>query len=146
MPASIKIFLILFLFFLNGFVKSQEISGKKKITDTLAYAKKFETNKEKYIGKPFSLLLKDMIQMQFKKAKSEFREDINNPLPSTSFSFSDKDINSGNNVIMIIKWKADDSATTPLEFFEQEHNYRFTPNEKNFLEKKIVTDITVYKR
>lgn len=146
MSASIKIFFTVFLILMNGFFKSQQISGKKSITDTLAYAKKFETNKEKYIGKPFSLLLKDMIQMQFKKAKSEFREDMNNPLPSTSFSFSDRDINSGNNVIMIIKWKADDSATTPLEFFEQEHNYRFTPNEKNFLEKKIVTDITVYKR
>lgn len=146
MPVSIKLLFSIFLFFLNGSVKSQT-SGKKAVTDTLSYAKKFEINKEKYIGKPFSLLLKDLTQMQPKKAKSEFREDMNNPLPSTSFSFSDKkDINSGSDVIMIIKWKADDTATTPLEFFEQEHNYQFTPNEKNFLEKKIVMDITVYKR
>ncbi len=145
MITPVKLLLSAFLLFLNIFVKSQESSGKKMVTDTLAYAKKFETNKEKYIGKRFSLLLKDMIQMQFKKVKSEFREETNNPLPSTSFSFSDKDINSENNVIMIIKWKPDNTATTPLEFFEQEHNYRFTPNEKNFLEKKIVIDITVYK-
>jgi hypothetical protein len=144
MVTPVKLLLSAFLLFLNIFVKSQESSGKA-ITDTLTYAKRFETNKEKYIGKRFSLLLKDMIQMQFKKVKSEFREDTNNPLPSTSFSFSDKDINSENNVIMIIKWKPDNTATTPLEFFEQEHNYRFTPNEKNFLEKKIVIDITVYK-
>lgn len=146
MSISIKLLLSAFLFFINGLAKSQKTSGKKAVTDTLAYAKKFEINKEKYIGKPFSLLLKDMIQIQPKKAKSDFREDMNNPLPSTSFSFSDKDFNSMNNVMMIIKWKADDSATTPLEFFEQEHNYRFTLNERNFLEKKTVTDITVYKR
>lgn len=146
MPASIKLLLCVFLCLLNGFIKSQETSGKKAVSDTLSYVKKFEINKEKYIGKPFSLLLKDMTQMQPKKNKSEFREDTTNPLPSTSFSFSDKDINSVNNVTMTIKWKADDRATTPLEFFEQEHNYRFTPNEKNFLEKKIVMDITVYKR
>lgn len=144
MVTPVKLLLSAFLLFLHIFVKSQESSGKA-ITDTLTYAKRFETNKEKYIGKRFSLLLKDIIQMQFKKVKSEFREDTNNPLPSTSFSFSDKDINSENNVIMIIKWKPDNTATTPLEFFEQEHNYRFTPNEKNFLEKKIVIDITVYK-
>lgn len=146
MAAPLKLPLFVFLFFLNGFIKSQEVSGKKTVTDTLAYAKRFEINKEKYIGKPFSLLLKDMSQMQPKQAKSEFREDTSNPLPSTAFTFSDKDINSGNNVMMIIRWKPDDTATTPLEFFEQEHNYRFTPNEKNFLEKKIVWDLTVYKR
>ncbi|SMP07148.1 hypothetical protein [Chryseobacterium profundimaris] len=146
MSTSIKLLLATFLILMNCFVKSQQISGKKEITDTLAYAKKFEINKEKYIGKPFSVLLKDMVQMQPKKAKSEFREDMYNPLPSTSFSFSDKEINSLNDVMMIIKWKADDASTTPLEFFEQEHNYRFTPNEKNFLEKKTVMDITVYKR
>jgi hypothetical protein len=146
MRIDIKLLLNLFLFFLNGFVKSQEVSARRNVTDTLAYAKKFEMNKEKYIGKPFSLLLKDMAQMHPKKAKSEFREDTNNPLPSTSFTFSDKDIDSGNDVTMIIRWKADDATTTPLEFFEQEHNYRFTPNEKNFLEKKIIRDITVYKR
>lgn len=146
MAAPLKLLLFVFLFFLNGFLKSQETSGKKTITDTLAYAKRFEINKEKYIGKPFSLLLKDMVQMQPKQAKSEFREDTNYPLPSTVFTFSDKDINSGNGITMIVRWKADDTATTPLEFFEQEHNYRFTPNEKNFLEKKVIRDITVYKR
>jgi len=146
MAAPLKLLLFVFLFFLNGFLKSQETSGKKTITDTLSYAKRFEINKEKYIGKPFSLLLKDMVQMQPKQAKSEFREDTNYPLPSTAFTFSDKDINSGNGVTMIVRWKADDTATTPLEFFEQEHNYRFTPNEKNFLEKKVIRDITVYKR
>ena len=86
-----------------------------------------------------------MTQMQPKKAKSDLRDNPSNPLPSTLFRFSDKDINSANEVTLVITWKADDTPTTPIEFFEQEHNYRFTVNEKNFFEKKIVKDILVYK-
>jgi hypothetical protein len=140
MKIQINIILVILLLFLNGILKAQ-----KTVSDTLAYAKKFETNKEKYIGKPFSLLLKDMTQMQPKKAKSDLRDNPSNPLPSTLFRFSDKDINSANEVTLVITWKADDTPTTPIEFFEQEHNYRFTVNEKNFFEKKIVKDILVYK-
>lgn len=128
------------LLFLNVFVKAQ-----KTVTDTLAYAKKFETNKEKYIGKSFSLLLKDMAQLQPKKSKSDLKDDPNNPLPSTLFTFSDKDINSGHEVTLVIKWKADPTPTTPIEFSEQEHNYSFTLTEKNFFSKKIIRDIVVYK-
>ena len=121
------------LLFLNGFFNAQ-----KTVSDTLAYAKKFETNKQKYIGKPFSLLLKDMAQLQFKKAKSEIKEDDNNPLPSTLFKFSDKDINAANEVTFVIKWKPDPTPTTPLELFQEEHNYGFTVSEKNFLDKRII--------
>ncbi|ASW75077.1 hypothetical protein IQ37_00425 [Chryseobacterium piperi] len=140
MKIQINILLIGALLFLNGFLKAQ-----KTVSDTLAYAKKFETNKEKYIGKAFSLLLKDMVQLQPKTAKSDIQENVNNPLPSTLFRFSDKDMNSGNEVTLVIRWKPDNSPTTPIEFFEQEHNYRFTVSEKNFFEKKIIKDITVYK-
>ncbi|WP_449399795.1 hypothetical protein [Chryseobacterium wanjuense] len=62
MKIQINIILITLLLFLNGILKAQ-----KTVSDTLAYAKKFETNKEKYIGKPFSLLLKDMAQMHPKR-------------------------------------------------------------------------------
>ncbi|MBK1894441.1 hypothetical protein [Chryseobacterium paridis] len=128
------------LFFLNGHIKAQ-----KTVSDTLAYARKFETNKEKYIGKPFSLLLKDMTQLQPQKAKSDITDNQSNPLPSTSFRFSNKDINTDHEVTLTIKWKPDTSPTTPIEFFEQEHTYRFTVSEKNFFEKKIVRDIVVTK-
>lgn len=140
MKIQINILLIGTLLFLGSFLKAQ-----KTVSDTLAYVKKFETNKEKYIGKAFSLLLKDMVQLQPKKAKSDIQESVSNPLPSTLFRFSDKDMNSGNEVTLVIRWKPDNSPTTPIEFFEQEHNYRFTVNEKNFFEKKIIRDITVYK-
>jgi hypothetical protein len=129
------------MLFFNGFLKAQ-----KAVSDTLAYAKKFETNKEKYIGRPFSLLLKDMTQLQFKKAKSDIKEDENNPLPSTLFRFSNKDLSIGNEVTFVIKWKPDPTPTTPIEFAEQEHNYGFTMGERNFFEKKIITDIVVYKQ
>lgn len=140
MKVKTNILLIGVLLFLTGFLKAQ-----KTVSDTLAYAKKYETNKEKYIGRPFSLLLKDMAQLQPQKAKSDINDNHNNPLPSTSFRFSDKDINSSNEVTLVIKWKPDNSPTTPIEFFEQEHNYRFTVSERNFFEKKIVKDIVVYK-
>ncbi|WP_336689185.1 MULTISPECIES: hypothetical protein [unclassified Chryseobacterium] len=140
MKILLNIFGVTFFLFLNTALNAQ-----KTVSDTLAYAKKFETNKQKYIGKPFSLLLKDMTQLQFKKAKSDIKEDQENTLPSTIFRFSDKEVNSPNEVSFIIKWKTDNVPVTPIEFFEQEHNYRFTINERNFFEKKIIKDIVVYK-
>lgn len=140
MKILLNIFGLTFFLFLNTALNAQ-----KTVSDTLAYAKKFETNKQKYIGKPFSLLLKDMTQLQFKKAKSDIKEDQENTLPSTIFRFSDKEVNSPNEVSFIIKWKTDNLPVTPIEFFEQEHNYRFTINERNFFEKKIIKDIVVYK-
>lgn len=141
MKVYVTICLTAILLLLTGFSKAQ-----KPVNDTLAYLKKFETNKEKYIGKPFSLLLKDMTQLQPKKAKSDIREDLNNPLPSTSFTFSEKEIDSSHEATLSIRWKADDSPTAPIEFFEQEHNYHFTLNERNFFEKKMIRDIVVYKK
>lgn len=141
MKIQFNIFLICLLFFCSGFLKAQ-----KTVSDTLAYIKKFETNKDKYIGKKFSLLLKDMTQLQPKKAKSEIKEDPNNSLPSTLFIFSDKDINTRNEATLVIKWKADDTPTTPIEFAEQDHNFRFTVTERNLFEKKIIKDIVVYKQ
>lgn len=141
MKIQFNIFLISCLLFCSGFLKAQ-----KTVSDTLVYLKKFETNKEKYIGKKFSLLLKDMTQLQPKKAKSDIKEDPNNPLPSTLFIFSDKDINSGNETTLVITWKADPSPTTPIEFSEQDHNFRFTVTERNLFEKKIIKDIVVYKQ
>lgn len=140
MKILLNIFGVTFFLFLNTALNAQ-----KTVSDTLAYAKKFETNKQKYIGKSFSLLLKDMTQLQFKKAKSDIKEDQENTLPSTIFRFSDKEVNSPNEVSFIIKWKTDNLPVTPIEFFEQEHNYRFTINERNFFEKKIIKDIVVYK-
>ncbi|MCJ8152540.1 hypothetical protein MKJ01_02045 [Chryseobacterium sp. SSA4.19] len=141
MKIYVNICITAILLFLNGLSKAQ-----KPVNDTLVYLKKFETNKEKYIGKPFSLLLKDMVQLQPKKAKSDFREDLNNPLPNTSFTFSQKEMGSRPEATLSIRWKADDSPTAPIEFFEQEHNYFFTLNERNFFEKKIIKDIIVYKK
>ena len=140
MKILLNIFGVTFFLFLNTALNAQ-----KTVSDTLAYAKKFETNKQKYIGKPFSLLLKDMTQLQFKKAKSDIKEDQENTLASTIFRFADKEVNSPNEVSFTIKWKTDNLPVTPIEFFEQEHNYRFTINERNFFEKKIIKDIVVYK-
>ncbi len=133
--------------FLTGLLLliSSFFSAQKPVKDTLAYLKRFEINKEKYIGKPFSLLLKDMDQLQPVKARSDIQENTDNPLPSTLFTFSGRDISAGNQPSLVITWKPDDSPTTPLEFFQEEHNYRFTVSEKNYLEKKIIRNIIVSK-
>lgn len=141
MKIQLAIFLTGFFVFLTGLIEAQ-----KPVNDTLAYAKKFEINKDKYIGKPFSLLLKDMTQLQFKKAKSDIKADPNNTLPSTLFRFSDKDIDSGNEVNLVIRWKPDAASTTQIEFFQEEHNYGFTVNERNFFDKKEIRDIVVYRK
>ena len=133
-------FLIGTFLFSSGWLMAQ-----KPVKDTLAYLKKFETNKEKYIGKPFSLLLKDMTQLQPTKAKSDIKEDRDNPLPSTLFTFSEKEIISGAQPSLVITWKADSSPITPLEFFQEEHNYHFTVSEKNYFEKKIIKNIVISK-
>lgn len=142
MKIQLKIFLFGLLFFLNGFAKAQENSNKKAI-DTLSYLRKFEMNKDKYIGKRFGLLIKDMVQMQPKMAKSTFNEDVNNPMTSTSFKFSEKDFDTGNDFTLIVKWRADDIPTGPIQFAEEGNNYRFTVGQKNMLEKKIIRDIAV---
>lgn len=119
-----------------------KLTAQKSIKDTAAYLKKFETNREKYIGKPFSLLLKDMALLQIRKAKSEISEDAANILLTTRFLFSDQNIDSSQPAL-VIRWKADDAPVTPIEFLEQDHQYRFTVSERNFFEKKVIRDLMV---
>lgn len=127
------------------FLATGKVTAQKSIKDTAAYLKKFETNREKYIGKPFSLLLKDMAMLQIRKAKSEIGGDSSPVLLTTRFLFSDQDIDAPQQPALVIRWKADDAPVTPIEFMEQEHRYRFTVSERNFFEKKIIRDLMVYK-
>lgn len=120
-----------------------KLTAQKSVKDTAAYLKRFETNREKYIGKPFSLLLKDMALLQIRKAKSEISEDAATTLLTTRFLFSDQDIDVSQQPALVIRWKADDAPVAPLEFMEQDHQYRFTVSERNFFEKKIIRDLMV---
>lgn len=120
-----------------------KLTAQKSVKDTAAYLKRFETNREKYIGKPFSLLLKDMALLQIRKAKSEISEDAATTLLTTRFLFSDQDIDASQQPALVIRWKADDAPVAPLEFMEQDHQYRFTVSERNFFEKKIIRDLMV---
>jgi hypothetical protein len=58
-----KVCLIIFIYlFTNTIVKSQVTN----VLDTLGYLKTIESNKANYIGKPFSVLLKDLkIQINY---------------------------------------------------------------------------------
>ncbi|WP_326981858.1 hypothetical protein VUJ46_16710 [Chryseobacterium sp. MYb264] len=142
MKVRFNIFIFGILFFLNGFVKAQKTSDKKAV-DTVSYLRKFEMNKDKYIGKRFGLLMKDMIQMQPKMAKSVFNEDVNNPMTSTAFRFSEKSFDDTHTPTLIVKWRTDDIPTGPIQFAEEGNNYRFSLGQKNMLEKKIIKDIAL---
>jgi len=120
-----------------------KLTAQKSVKDTAAYLKRFETNREKYIGKPFSLLLKDMALLQIRKAKSEISEDAANTLLTTRFLFSDQDTDASQQPALVIRWKADNAPVAPLEFMEQDHQYRFTVSERNFFERKIIRDVMV---
>lgn len=127
------------------FLATGKVTAQKSIKDTAAYLRKFEINREKYIGKPFSLLLKDMALLQIRKAKSEIGGDSSPILLTTRFLFSDQDIDAPQQPALVIRWKADDAPVAPLEFMEEDHQYRFTVSERNFFEKKIIRDLMVYK-
>ena len=55
MKSTRTLLLIVFLTLFSGLSQAQ-----KAVSDTLAYANKFETNNENYIGQHVSLLLQDM--------------------------------------------------------------------------------------
>lgn len=133
--------MLFLLLFVSGFIHAQQkgmimtICMKRPVDDTLAYLKKFEMNKKLYIDKSFSLLLKDMTQLQPLKA---FTTDAR----TTVFRFSNKNIDS-KETSLIIHWKQD-MLVNPIQYFEKQNNYEFTVNEKNFYDPKIVEDIMVY--
>jgi hypothetical protein len=62
--------------------------------DTLNYIKSFETNKAKYIGKPFSVILNDLGEMQPKLVMPASGASINDLSKSifTLFRFVDREL------------------------------------------------------
>ncbi len=79
-----KLCLIIFIYLLtNNIVKSQVTNER----DTLGYLKTIESNKANYIGKPFSVLLKDLkFQIKFFSPFASLPYDKTKET-STSFSF-----------------------------------------------------------
>ena len=105
--------------------------------DTLNYLKQFEANKIKYIGKPFSVLLNDMTQIQPKTYWSFPSGMKKNISYDTTFYFGDNK--------MIIVWQ-NPIPRDQTYYYEQKNKRLFTIEEKNFYGFKIIKNIIVYRK
>lgn len=113
--------------------------------DTLTYLKKFETNKAKYIGKPFSILVNDLGDIQPKTVWSSAGRYINF-ITASRFEFTKKDLNfSGRNIILSIQWQHKKISRESINYYGKKNNYHFTEEEKEFYSDKIINNIIVYK-
>ena len=117
-------------------------------TDTLNYLKTFETNKSKYIGKAFSVLLSDMGKVQPKLVMPGSGQALNavNVSPFARFVFANRsDLYSYEVPIMRIVWK-DPLPADEVVNYRIKNNAFFTTEEKNYYSNKIVMNISVYMR
>lgn len=151
-----KLLIILLLIF-GSFSNAQEVIREKDGTvimmahcerkyarDTLAYLKEFEVSKERYIGKPFSLLLRDMTLVKPKTVAAAFHDRKKNKISGSMFKFSKKKPDVGKPVILLILWQ----ETLPrdgTQYYEQKNTFYFTNDEQDFYGSKIIKDIIVYR-
>ena len=116
--------------------------------DTLIYLRTFETNKSKYIGKAFSVLLSDMGKVQPKLVMPGSGQALNavNVSPFARFVFANRsDLYSYEVPIMRIVWKDPLPAETVYGNAVRDNSI-FTTEEKNYYSNKIVMNISVYMR
>lgn len=118
--------------------------ARKYARDTLAYLKEFEVAKDRYIGKPFSILLSDMTLVQPKTVSSEFHGRKKNITPGSRFKFSPGTPGVGNPATLLIRWQ-DPVPRDQTKYYEQKNSFYFTTEEKNFYGNKIVKDIFVFR-
>ena len=104
--------------------------------DTYNYIKEFETQKANYIGKPFSILMNNIVQVQ--------------PIKIWSFPDGQKKILSYNtkfyyiDAILVVEWQ-EPIPREQTKYYENKNQCKFTSDEKTFFGNKIIKDIVVYK-
>lgn len=126
-----KICIILILFIFNiGNVQAQV-----KENDTISQIKEIRLNKDKYIGKPFAVLLADL---KIKPALIISLSPANNRnvINTTTFYFR-SDLN---NYYIRIVWQ-DFITKKEVKGIEKTHKYKATNEGKNILKGYIVKDI-----
>ena len=112
--------------------------------DTLNYIKQFETNKAQYIGKPFSVLLADMKQIQPKTVWPLRHGRYKTFILGNSFKFVEMDF-SFNNVVTLSITGQDTIPIEQFNYYGKKNNYFFTQDEKLFYGNKIIKNIKVYR-
>lgn len=127
-----RIFLIISLFIVSVF------HGQDK--DLMTYLKKYETNKEQYIGKPLSVLLADMGKVQPTTVYSSGGRYLH-WVAWSFFGFS-----SDLNIRMTIAWSRKTVSREKANYYRMKNNKNFTKEEREFYSDKIIEDISVYDR
>jgi len=119
-----------------------------KAADTLNYLKTFETNKSKYVGKPFSVLLSDLGKVQPTLAMPGSGQALNDvsSSPRTYFMFGGRSRLYDYEIVNLeITWKDPLPADTVYGYAVKDNSY-FTTEQKNYYSNKIVMNIKVYRR
>lgn len=111
--------------------------------DTLNYLKTFEANKANYIGKPLSLLLDNMNQIQPETVWKTPLHGIRRFVSETVFSYNEKSpFVYGNVIFLSIIWK--ERIPYPnIEYYEKKNHFLFTADEKSFYGNKLIKDIKI---
>ncbi|MEZ7506135.1 hypothetical protein [Flavobacterium sp. Arc2] len=137
MKTSLKIFSAL-LFFFSVQTKAQTVSV------TLQYLKNnFELKKGDYIGKPFSVLLKDLnVKPTETFHVTPFRK--KNSVIGTYLYYFKKVYNATSSRInLYLTWQEQIPKET-VRFYEKKNNYLFTNEMETFYANKIIKNIEVY--
>ena len=131
-----------FHFFTNNIVKSQVTN----VPDTLVYLKTIESNKANYIGKPFSVLLKDLkIKIRF---FSPFASLPYNKTKETSTSFCFYFPLTEDEIYLIypcleIYWQIPLDALRSSYLYSHYHEVGWNATIASFYKKGIIADIKV---
>ncbi|MDN3692907.1 hypothetical protein QWZ06_11740 [Chryseobacterium tructae] len=112
--------------------------------DTLKYLKQFEANKAQYIGKPFAVLLNDMIQIQPKTVWPVLITNKKSVIRESEFNFCDKEKSFNNVIKLYITWQ-EEIPRSDIKYCEQKNGFYFTEEERVLYGNKIVKDILVYR-
>ncbi|MDR2230152.1 MAG: hypothetical protein LBE39_11855 [Flavobacteriaceae bacterium] len=118
--------------------------GYSQALDTLNYLKKFEIEKAKYIGKPFSALLKDMTKIQPKTMWPVRHGRYKTFILGNSFKFCDMKFSFHNAIVLSITWQ----DTVPMSDYNnlaKRNGYYFTDDEREYYSDMIIKDIQVYR-
>lgn len=106
--------------------------------NTYKHLKEIENNKEKYINKPFEILLNDLLIFPNEIGEYPIKK---NKLKNSIIEFFDKE----DVVLLSVMWKGEVSNEY-ANYLKKKNMYKFTEEEYFYYKKLIIENIKVYKR
>lgn len=111
--------------------------------DTLDYLKKIEYNKAKYIGKPFSVLLKDLKDLPPQTIWGSPHGKYKNIINRHYIGFHKGEFRLNDVIVMFISWE-DSLSRDKVRYYEQKNKSYFTEEEKDFYSNKTIKNIQIF--